>query len=310
MCAKLVDAPKQGMKLTAIAKSRDRVNFASLPHPTWFMDKRNKQRENSMRCYKEVNNVYTLEKDVDITTMDHLYKTLLSETVAFTRYSRSLFSEDDIPYKDSDVSSPWIKATKVANQKGNELFKEDLDLIAKSIRDNRDQYNTQVQEFQLQRSHYMDNIKNPSRYTENKLVDELQSRFENYLELEEYFAKEFMELPPTQSLQSPIFQTDIEVNSGKMLQSLKASYAYVLSVNMDKYSKYSYVVAYDAIRRIKGDICTAAHKENGLAETVSVSAYKAMNLDRKWLKRIKESAYVEQGVEKVRLVPNLQKSLQ
>jgi hypothetical protein len=244
-----------------------------------------------MRCYKEVNNVYKLEKNKAVTTMDHLYETLLSETVVFTRYSRSLFSEDDVPFKDAEVSSPWIKALKVANQKGNELFKEDLDLIAKYIRDNRDNYNNQVQEFQLQRSHYMDNIKNPSKYSENRLVDELQSRFENYLELEEYFAKEFNDLPPTQEFKSNVFQTDIEINSGKMLQALKASYAYILSVNMDKYSKYSYVVAYDAIRRIKGDTCAAAHKENGLAETVSVSAYKSMNIDRKWLKRIKESSY-------------------
>lgn len=310
MCAKLVDASKQGLKLTPITKTKDINNFGNLAHPTWFMDKKNKQRESSIYGYKEVNNVYTLHKDHAVTTMDHLFNTLMKETEAFTRYSRSLFSEEDVPYKDNDLSEPWLKAMKVASLPGNELFKQDLDLIAKSIKQNRDTYNQQVQEFQLQRAHYMDNIRNPTRYVENQFVDDLLSRFNNFLELEEFFAKEYNELPPKNSLKSPTFVIDMEVNSSKMLQTLKASYAYTLGVNTEKYGKYPYIVAYDMLRRIKGDACAAAaNKENGLAETVSLSTYKSMNIDRKWIKRIKETSYVEKDVEKVRLVPDLQNRL-
>lgn len=310
MCAKLVDASKQGLKLTSYTKTQDINTFGSLAHPTWFMDKKNKQREPSIYGYKEVNNVYTMHKEKAVTTMDHLFDTLMKETAAFTRYSRSLFSEEDVPYKDNDLSEPWMKAMKIATLKGNELFRQDLDLIAESIKKNRDTYNQQVQEFQLQRSHFRDNIWNPTRYVENQFVDDLLSRFNNFLELEEYFAKEYNALPDPKSLKSSNFIIDVEVNSGRMLQTLKASYAYTLGVNTEKYGKYPYIVAYDVLRRIKGDATAAAsNKENGLAETVSSSHYKAMNLDRKWIKRIKETSYVEKDVEKVRLVPDLQKQL-
>lgn len=305
MCAKLVDAPKQGLKLTEVTKKRDVFNFSSLAHPQWFMDKKNKQRDANMKSYKHVNNVYTLQDAPCVTTMDYLYDTLLKETAAFTKYSRSLFCDEDVPFKDSDLTAPWIKACELATQLGDKALKDDLDLIAKSIRENRDAYSTQCGEFQQQRAHYMDNIRNPSRYLDNKFVDELQSRFNNYLELEEYFAKDFNESPATQNLRSNIIIFDIQANGGKMLQNIKASYAYTLSVSSDKYSKYCYIVAYDAMRRIKADACAKLIKENGLAETVAISAYKAMSLDRKWLKKVKETSYVDRAAEKVRLIPDL-----
>jgi hypothetical protein len=305
MCAKLVDAPKQGLKLTGVTKKRDIYNFSSLAHPAWFMDKKNKQRDANMRSYKEVNSVYTLQDAPCVTTMDFLYDTLLKETTAFTKYSRSLFCDEDVPFKDSDLAAPWIKACELATQLADKALKDDLDLIAKSVKENRDAYSTQCSEFQAQRAHYMDNIHNPNRYLDNKFVDELQSRFNNYLELEEYFAKDFNESPATQNLRSNIIVFDIQANGGKMLQCIKASYAYTLTVSSDKYSKYCYIVAFDAMRRIKADACAKLSKENGLAETVAVSAYKAMNLDRKWLKRVKETSYTDRGVEKVRLLPDL-----
>lgn len=61
-----------------------------------------------------------------------------------------------------------------------------------------------------------------------------------------------------------------------MLQNIMASYVYTLSVSLDKYSEYCYMVAYDAMYRIKTDIYVQnCQKEICLAETVAVSAYKA-----------------------------------
>ncbi|KAG2195244.1 hypothetical protein INT47_007973 [Mucor saturninus] len=305
MCAKLVDAPKQGLRLTSTTSSRDRTNFSKVAHPAWFMDKKNKQREANMRSYKEVNNVYTMHDAPCVTTMDHMYDTLLKETAAFTRYSRSLFCDEDVPYKDVDLTAPWSKATQNAKTMGGQDLVDDLDLIAKTIRQNREAYTTQCGEFQSQRAHYMDNIRNPSRYQANKFIDELQSRFNNYLELEEYFAKDYMDTPDPLMFKSSILKFDVEANNGKMLQVLKASYAYTLTISSDKYNKYCYIVAYDVLRRIKADACASLNKENGLGESVSVSTYKAFNLDRKYLRRIKETAFVEKGVEKVRLLPDL-----
>lgn len=305
MCAKLVDAPKQGLRLTATTSSRDRSNFSKIAHPAWFMDKKNKQRDANIRSYKQVNEVYTIHDAPCVTTMDHLYDTLLKETAAFTKYSRSLFCDDDVPFKDSDLTAPWLKALQNAHRIGGKDLMDDLDLIAKAIRLNKEAYTKQCGEFHSQRAHFMDNIRNPSRYTENKFVDELQSRFNNYLELEEYFAKDFIDTPDPLLYKSAIVKFDMEANNGKMVQILKASYAYTLSITADKYNKYCYIVAYDVLRRIKADACALLVKENGLGESVSVSTYKAFNLDRKTLKRIKETSYVEKGVEKVRLLPDL-----
>lgn len=309
MCAKLVDAPKQGLRLTPVTKSRDRNNFLKIAHPAWFMDKKNKQRDANIRSYKEVNNVYTIHDAPCVTTMDHMYDTLLKETAAFTKYSRSLFCDEDVPFKDSDLTAPWNDTLDVAimfaTKLGKKELKDDLDLIAKAVKENREAYTKQCGEFQNQRAHYMDNIRNPSRYSENKFLDELQSKFNSYLELEEYFAKDFTEKPDLQSFKSESIILDVKASGGKLLQRLKASYAYTLSITADKYNKYCYIVAYDILRRIKADASALLVKENGLAETVSVPTYKSMNLDRKWLKRIKETSFVEEGVEKVRLLPDL-----
>lgn len=307
MCAKLVDAPKQGLKLKAATKSRDRSNFAEMPYPAWFMDKKNKQRGPGLQSYRDINNVYTIQDAPCTTTMDFLYDALLQETAAFTKYSRSMFCDEDVSFKDSDLTAPWIKACELATQLNDPLLKADLDLVAITIRKNKDAYYKQCGEFDQQRQRYIDNIANPHRYQNNKFVDELQSRFNTYFELEEYFAKDYLNSPSTQNLKSNIITFDIQANGGKMLQCIKASYAYILSVSVNKYGKYCYIVAYDALRRIKADSAAKNAKENGIAETVSVSAYKSMNVDRKWLKRIKESNYIEENIEKVRLLTDAAK---
>lgn len=302
MCAKLVDAPKQGLKLKATTKSRDRSNFAELPYPAWFMDKKNKQRGPGFHSYRDVNNVYTIQDATCTTTMDFLFNTLQQETESFTKYSRSMFCDEDVSFKDPDLTAPWIKACELATQLNDPILKADLDLISKAVKINRDEYNKQCAEFDLQRQRYLDNVANPHKYQSNKFVDEFQSRFNTHFELEEYFAKDYLNSPSTQSLKSNIITFDIQANSGKMLQNIKASYAYILNAAINKYGKYCYIVAYDALRRIKADGTAKNSKENGIAETVSVSAYKAMNVDRKWLKRIKESNHIEENIEKVRLL--------
>jgi hypothetical protein len=300
MCSKLVDAPKQGLTLTATAKKRDRTNFQEIPHPPWFMDKKNKQRGPTFRSYKETNNVFTLEGAPCTTTMDFLYDTLLKETAAFTKYSRSMFYDDDIPLKDPDLIAPWLKANELATQLNDELLMADLRLIANAIQENKDEYNKQCTKLDLQKQRYLENISNPAKYVDEKFIEEFQSQFNSHFELEEYYAKNFMESPPTQSLKSNIITFDVQANGGRMLQNIKASYAYKISISTNKYAKYCYLVAFDHLRRIKADATAKQSKENGIAESLSSSAYKCMTIDRKWIKKMKETNYIENN-EKVRL---------
>ncbi|KAL7322598.1 hypothetical protein PS15p_211579 [Mucor circinelloides] len=300
MCSKLVDAPKQGLNLKATVKKRDRTNFSQIPHPPWFMDKRNKQRASTFRSYKEVNDVYTLEGAPCTTTMDFLYDTLLKETAAFTKYSRSMFYDDDVPLKDPHLVAPWLKANELATQLNDEALMADLKLIAQAVENNRKEYNEQCTKLDVQKQRYIENISNPTKYVDEKFIEEFQSHFNSHFELEEYYAKDFMESPPTQNLKSNIMTFDVQANGGRMLQNIKASYAYKISISANKYAKYCYLVAFDCLRRIKADAVAKQSKENGIAESLSSSAYKCMTIDRKWIKKIKESNYTENN-ERVRL---------
>ncbi|CEP16365.1 hypothetical protein [Parasitella parasitica] len=307
MCSKLVDAAKQGLTLKATVKKQDRANFSEIPHPPWFMDKKNKQRASTFRSYKEVNNVYTLEGAPCTTTMDFLYDTLLSETAAFTKYSRSMFCDDDVALKDPDLIAPWLKAKELATQLNDELLAADLRLIADAVEKNKREYNEQCTKLDSQKQRYLENISNPTKYVDEKYMEEFQSQFNSHFQLEEFYAKDFFESPPTQSLKSNVMTFDVQANGGRMLQNIKASYAYITSINTNKYAKYCYLVAYDHLRRIKADATAKQTKENGIAETLSSSAYKCMTIDRKWIKKMKETNYTENN-ERVRLsteyIPN------
>ncbi|KAI8647866.1 RNA dependent RNA polymerase-domain-containing protein [Parasitella parasitica] len=300
MCSKLVDAPKQGLTLKATVKKRDRANFSEIPHPPWFMDKKNKQRGPTFRSYKEANNVYTLHGAPCSTTMDYLYDTLLTETAAFTKYSRSMFCDDDVSLKDPDLIAPWLKAKELATQLSDGLLATDLRLIAEAVETNKKEYTEKCAKLDSLKQRYLENLSNPTKYVDEKYIEEFQSQFNSHFELEEFYAKDFLETPPTQSLKSNVMMFDVQVNGGRMLHNIKASYAYIISINSSKYAKYCYLVAYDNLRRIKADAVAKQTKENGFAETLSPSAYKCMTIDRNWIKKMKETNYTD-GNERVRL---------
>ncbi|KAI9255492.1 RNA dependent RNA polymerase-domain-containing protein [Sporodiniella umbellata] len=290
MCARLVDAAKQGLRLKQEIVVLDREKYSHIPHPIWFMDKKNKQRESHRRAYKEVNDVYILlEKSPCVTTMDCLYKTLIKETKRFTKYSKSLFSEEDVHVKDPDLISPWFKTYQYATQRNDKDLEHDLDLIEKTIEASLKSFFKQSTQYYSQRQHLLDNVYNPQKYVEGEVL-ELYASFTSFFELEEYTAKDFMEEPLRSLYRSKLIEYDLQTNNGQLLQTLKASCAYKACVASRKYTKFPYVVAFNALRRIKSDAIACLTKENGLAETISPAMYQSLNIDKKWLKKIKESA--------------------
>jgi hypothetical protein len=306
MCAKLVDAPKQGLKLKAVTRASDKAKYADMPYPPWFMDKKSKQKRDEGFSYKELTEVYTLQGAPLTTTMDFLFDTLVKETLAFTRYSRSMFYDPDVPFKDNDLAEPWHRAWEFARKLNDPLLKADLQRICDHVRKNNQEYNEQIAEYDIQKQYHLDNIQNPTKSivgnSKNTNMKEEGHQFNTHFELEEYFSKDFYESPTPSSFQSNMLRFDVLGNGGKMVQSLKASYAYITNVGMNKYGKYCYIVAYDYLRRIKADACAKRQKDNGLSETLSTSIYKSMNIDRKWLRRIKESKYVEEDIGTVRVI--------
>lgn len=303
MCSKLVDAPKQGLRLKSTTRASDNAKYADMPYPPWFMDKKAKQRKDEGITYKDLTEVYTLQNAPCTTAMDHLYDTLVKETADFTRYSRCMFYDPDLPFKDADLTAPWQRASEIARKLNDPLLKADLQLIASHVQKNNKEYNVQVFEYDTQKQYYIDNVRNPNKsLAERQQLGEERHQFNSHFELEECFSKDFYESPPASSFQSDIFKFDLLSNGGKMIQTIKASYAYIMNASVNKYGKYCYIVAYDFLRRIKADACAKRLKENGISETLSVSAYKSMNIDRNWLRKIKESKYVEEDVGKVRVM--------
>ncbi|KAG0174870.1 hypothetical protein DFQ28_006744 [Apophysomyces sp. BC1034] len=283
MCAKLVDAPKQGLELKQAVLMRDRNDFSKVPHPEWFLDKRNRQRAKTLRAYEEVNKDAIVRERSLVTVMDHLYDKMVRETDAFTRFSKSMFVEEDVVFKDPDLSAPWMKMQEMAEKTGDDALRKDLAEIRCTVEKNYNTYVKDSRHLWQRRQKKMDSRFDPARQTESFLED--QSQFNTAFELEDYFAQQFHKLPTTYV--SPFLNFDIRVNNGQMVQKIKASYAYLLTIQAEKYSKYCYIVAYDILRRMKADACTP--KSHHVSESIAPSMYNALNLDRRWMRRLKET---------------------
>ncbi|KAI8137351.1 RNA dependent RNA polymerase-domain-containing protein [Fennellomyces sp. T-0311] len=283
MCAKLVDAPKQGIALKRSVLQRDRSCFAGNPYPQWFQDKRNRQREKNFRSYQEVNKDVSVREGPLGTAMDQLYDTLLVKTDAFTKYTRSMFDDSDVQRKDPDLSAPWENALAMAKELKDKSFDDDLAKIKKTIDDQIAEYSQDVKELVFRRQRKTDSRFDPSRPSEPFLE---YSQYNTMFELEEYYARIFLNEPET--LSSAVFKIDKCANKEQMLQAIKASYAYVKSVRSEKFSKFCYIVAYDQLRRLKADARAKTAKTNGLSEAVAPYMYTAMTLDRGWMRKLKE----------------------
>ncbi|ORZ02227.1 RNA dependent RNA polymerase-domain-containing protein [Syncephalastrum racemosum] len=298
MCAKLVDAPKQGLALKETALRRDRAAFAKLAQPAWFLDKKNRQRSKEASAYREVNQGVVPDlPDKCTTAMDHLYHALLKQTERFTRYTRCMFDDQDIKFKDDHLAGPYETMLTHAQQHDPALLK-DLETLAHEIDTHLQAHQRNISELMRVKQSKMDSRHNPTRETEPFLLDYTQ--FRNAFEVEENAAREYQAIPTT-PLRSSVFLADQAGNQGRMLETVKASYAYRRTIHNEKYSKYCYVVAFDALRRLKADARAKEAKVN-LAHTTVPYMYTAMNIDKAWVRKIKESKRpTDYGTEQVRI---------
>ncbi|KAI7866848.1 RNA dependent RNA polymerase-domain-containing protein [Spinellus fusiger] len=284
MCAKLVDASKQGLTLKPAVLIRDTNDFIKVPQPQWFVDKRNRQREKDVHSYIETNKDFLSSERSMTTAMDYLYDTLLRKVDQFTKFSRSIFREEDIALRDPVLEAPWLEVMKIAKS-GDTALLEDLKKIQHAIDRNINEYNHAARSLWLKRQKQSDNRYDPGK-AHSPFVEE-SSRFTTGFELEEQTALNYLQTPPSDSFTSDILVFDIEANHGQIVQNIKASYAYIRTIQTQKFSKYCYIVAYDALRRLKAD--AFATRKSNLSESVVPSVYIALNLDKQWLKRARDA---------------------
>ncbi|KAI7868277.1 RNA dependent RNA polymerase-domain-containing protein [Spinellus fusiger] len=281
MCAKLVDASKQGLLLKPSVFQRDQKDFSSLVYPRWFVDKRHKQREKNF-ALGENHSEKSSRKHIATTTMDHLYVTLLEETDIFANHLKNLALDDIVSRNDIDLSSPWNLHMDRAIKGGNTDLLNDMKAIKQQIDESYEVYRQHCRKH----THPRNKKHAPSVFEESQ-------QFTTTFELEEYFASIFENVTSTQS---NYLTLDSKVNGGRLLKTLKASYAYIRTIKDGKHSNYCYVVAFDCLRRIKADACTRKIKKNGLSESISPDLYIAMTIDRTWLKRLRALHVTENSI--------------
>lgn len=286
MCAKLVDAPKQGLSLKSTVFQRDRSTFGSMPHPLWFVDKRNKQRERDYKSYQEVNQDVVPSKPLG-TAMDCLHKLLQERTEAFSNFSVHVIADDEVMLKDPDLLAPWEEAEKMAQDLDDKDFMADLKLIKQQVETLYSDYTRDVRDVVFTRQRRKDSRYDPVRETEPFIHE--YSNYNTLFELEEHYAQKFLAIPST--IKSNILKVDKKMNHGHMTSSIVASAAYIRTIHAQKYNKFCYVVAFDTLRRIKADAqCKkTSDTDHGYAESVIPYMYSPMTMNKSWIKKLRDT---------------------
>ncbi|CAO3643231.1 unnamed protein product [Cunninghamella blakesleeana] len=299
MCAKLVDAPKQGLKIKKNIKNEDWKRFGKGKAPKWFITKLNSTRDSLETTIKS--KMETIER-TPTTAMDHLYDTLFQELKNLSKRSKTMFNEENVIRIDTDLTAPWNRAQDSALALNDKDFINDLDSIRKLVDEEISNYQMDVRQvceylasreeiLRKQKQLGMDNsilLKgNMSASVQSGLGEHL-NKCNSLYEAEEYHAKIFFELMLT-TVKSQILKADVLLNDSKFLQSIKASYAYIATVKNWKYSKYCYVVAFDYLCRIKADAIAKRLKPNGLCHSINQTIYPALTMYKKWVRKDKES---------------------
>jgi hypothetical protein len=290
MCALLVDAPKQGLWVKPWTKKEDRAKFGVHHIPKWFADKLNKLPDSE----DDAPSTVTLLERPLTTAMDHLHETIRTEIESLTQRAQNLIPTDKASRMDPDLSTPWYKACEAATELGDDLMLVDLRALKDAVNANLDSYIQGVRDV----TGYVDRSEEglvrlgPSGDDDDDDNDETTKpsgrKFRTFMEVEEFHAEHFFGIGQKGSLDSVPFKTDLLVNEGRMVTTLKASYAYIRTIEQERYSKYCYVVAYDALARMKSDANAKKIKPNGLSSSLVPSVYPAMTMDRQWIRKEKE----------------------
>lgn len=287
MCALLVDAPKQGLWVKPWTKKEDRAKFSAHHIPKWFADKLNKLPDGE----EDASSTITLLERPLTTAMDHLHETIRTEIESLTQRAKDLIPIDKASRMDPDLSTPWYKAWEAATELGDDLMLVDLKTLKEAVDGNLDSYIQGVRDV----TGYIDWEEEQhvrlgfSGDGDDKAAKPSFRKFRNFGEVEDFHAEHFFGIGQKGSLDSALFKTDLLVNDGRMVTTLKASYAYIRTIDQERYSKYCYVVAYDALARMKADANAKKIKPNGLSFPFAPSVYPAMTMDRRWIRKEKEA---------------------
>ncbi|KAI8073189.1 RNA dependent RNA polymerase-domain-containing protein [Gongronella butleri] len=112
------------------------------------------------------------------------------------------------------------------------------------------------------------------------------AKYQSLFQVEEFHTQHYFHLlMDPKDLKSSLLRSDILLTGGRNIQDIKASYAYIKSIQHRKYCKYAYVMAHDNLMRIKAEAVAKQSKITGVPPAIIPAFYDGMSFDRRWLRQ-------------------------
>ncbi|CAG8481500.1 1771_t:CDS:2 [Paraglomus brasilianum] len=296
MCAKLVDATKQGLKLKEGKTQADGREVSKLDWPQWFVDQREKKRGYNSLDLLDNPDASSIRRSGSQSPLDIVNEYMKKELSIFNSNNFTIISHTTND-QDQHIGRFWQKEIERAGMMkklGDSNYLEDLQLIRKSMdnlvnefnRTYRDAMDEEKERENIirQKSHRKRAVMSPcSPFPDNKMAD-----------IDELFLYKFR-TTPTPSMYKNLHLRCTErrsvYNAALDLEmKLKACALYLASFRKKDDGKCCWALAFRELCNIKASMVEADEsigypKMTGGARAVMGSVWKTMKVDRRWLIR-------------------------
>ncbi|RIA96761.1 RNA dependent RNA polymerase-domain-containing protein [Glomus cerebriforme] len=265
MCAKLVDATKQGLTILPSVQQRDNEIFRKLPVPYW-MDKDNK-------CRNRLEN---------LGAMDYIYMEIekYMKEISSKDFQVAKITQDPDPHINEFWNNEFDRARRMEGEEGL-AYKNDLNLIYGSSSEIIKMYNTQYRNI-------FDDDQDRDREQSSKPANSKNEKFKG---VDHEFLKRFLNNPPVEKYQSSIFKflkgrgplTLENIDPLTMFElQLKAAALYIASIKRKPAGQDCWVIAFRVLCNIKSQMIDK--DVLGGPRSIIDDVWQSMKIDRKWIK--------------------------
>ncbi|CAG8485418.1 6347_t:CDS:2 [Paraglomus occultum] len=294
MCAKLVDATKQSLKLKEGKSQTDGREVSKLDWPQWFID----QRERKKGCSHfdlDSSDAFSMRRSGTQSPLDIVNEFMKKELSIFNSNNFSIIpnSTND---QDQHIGRFWQKEVERAGMMkklGDSTYLEDLQLIRKSMDNLVVEYNRTYRDI-MDEERERENIIRQKSHRKRTAISPCSlfpASIDN--DIDELFLYKFR-TTPTPSMYKNLHLRCTErksvYNAALDLEmKLKASALYLASFKKKDDGKCCWALAFRELCNIKASMVEADEnitgypKTTGGARTVMGNVWKTMKVDRRWL---------------------------
>lgn len=298
MCSKLVDAPKQGLKLRSEVFQADRRRFSRLPIPRWYSDLRKARASKTKGSLLDALNVDEAKIGYAIAPKRHGQEMFVLDVIRDELQARK--DAQLKAYKDKldrlceqrldqDIASYWNTAERYARESSDNAYLSDLELVERYVKETFERQRECRKEARDIKSVKRSTFATPSR----KDAREVTTSSAFFDSLCEPLVLQFRAWPGKDTFKSEIMRHALALNNQHLLL-LKASCAYTLTyyrINEASYTDpamgysndFCWRFCFDELCRLKAD--AVASKAGNRARTVIDGVYMGLKMDSRWAGR-------------------------